>query len=60
MIPYFGVFIDWGFLALRLAVGAILLVHGWPKLKDLKANGVNFEAMGFRPGPLWGTVAAFT
>jgi putative oxidoreductase len=45
-------------LILRIALGAIFIVHGWKKMRDLKQNAKNFEAMGFRPGKLFGTAAA--
>jgi len=48
----------WVLLFLRLVLGAIVIAHGWPKMKNLKQNGANFEGMGFRPGALWGTIAA--
>jgi putative oxidoreductase len=44
---------------LRIALAAIMIVHGWPKIKDLKKNAENFNGMGFRPGMLFGTIAAF-
>ncbi len=43
---------------LRIVVGVILLVHGLPKIKDLKTTMMDFEGMGFRPGFIWGTVTA--
>lgn len=52
------VFNDWSLLLLRLALALIFLVHGWPKIKNLKETHANFEAMGFKPGALWGTIAA--
>ena len=55
---FLAMFTDWGILALRLALGAIFLAHGWPKIKDLRRTGDNFAAMGFHPGALWGSVAA--
>ena len=48
----------WGFALPRIILGALLIVHGWPKIKDLRQNGKNFAGMGFKPGVLWGTVAA--
>jgi putative oxidoreductase len=48
-----------GFVIPRIILGAMLITHGWPKIKDLKATAMNFEGMGFKPGMLWGTVAAF-
>jgi putative oxidoreductase len=43
---------------LRAALAAIFIAHGWTKIKDLKKNAANFNAMGFRPGSFWGTIAA--
>lgn len=45
-------------MALRLVYGAIFLVHGWPKLKNLKVNAENFGMMGFKPGAFWGTIVS--
>lgn len=52
------VFNDFGLLLLRVVLGLIFLVHGWPKIKNLKETHANFEMMGFRPGVFWGTVVA--
>jgi putative oxidoreductase len=49
----------WGFVIPRIILGAMLIAHGWPKIKDLKQNAKNFEGMGFKPGNLWGTIATF-
>jgi putative oxidoreductase len=48
----------WGLLLLRVAFGAIMIAHGFPKLKDVKGTAANFANMGFRPGALWGTLVA--
>jgi hypothetical protein len=48
----------WGFVIPRIILGAMLIVHGWPKIKDLRQNASNFSGMGFKPGWLWGTIAA--
>ena len=45
-------------LVLRIVLGAIFIVHGWPKVSDLKKNAHVFQEMGFRPGVFWGTLAA--
>ena len=58
MIQYLFIFSDWGIFILRLALGLIFLVHGWPKLKNLKVTAQNFEMMGFKPGIFWGTIVA--
>ena len=58
MIQLFYVFSDWGLLALRLALGAIFLVHGWRKIKDMKGTAEAFQGMGFKPGKFWATLVA--
>lgn len=43
------IFDNWSLLILRLVLGVILIVHGWPTIKSLK----------FRPlGNFWSTMAA--
>lgn len=37
---------DWGLLALRLALGAVFIYHGWLKLSDIPATAGFFEAVG--------------
>lgn len=58
MIQPLFVFSDWGLLILRVALGVIMVAHGWPKLKNLKGTAAGFKAMGFKPPKFWGTVAA--
>ena len=48
----------WAVLVLRSVLGFIFMVHGWKKLRDLKQAALNMEGMGFKPGRLFGTVAA--
>ncbi len=59
MIQPLLVFSDWGILALRLALGAILIVHGWPKIKNLKATA-EWLGQTFKPGLFWAIVVALT
>ena len=49
---------DFGLLFFRAVFGVIMMVHGFPKLKNLKETSLNFANMGFRPGAFWGTLAA--
>lgn len=58
MFPLYFLYDMWPVLILRLALGIILIGHGWPKLRDLKQNAKNFDGMGFKPGRLFGTIAA--
>jgi putative oxidoreductase len=59
MFTLLYLFSDLAILILRLALGAIFIAHGWPKIKGLKTTAANFSAMGFKPGVFWGTVVAF-
>lgn len=56
MIQPFFIFSDWAFLILRVVLGAVMIYHGLPKLKNLKATGDGFSGMGFRPGGFWALV----
>ena len=57
MYPFL-LFGSWGPLVLRVVFGLIMIVHGFPKLKNLKETSSNFTGMGFRPGAFWGTLTA--
>lgn len=59
MIQILPLFSDWSLLVIRLVVGVIFLAHGWPKIKNLRQNAINFGMMGFKPGAFWGTIVAF-
>ena len=59
MFLYLATYADVGIAILRAALGVVLVVHGFPKLRNLKQTAVNFGQMGFRPGALFGTIAAF-
>jgi putative oxidoreductase len=59
MIPALLSGADYGLLALRVALGAILMAHGLPKLKHLSATADEFRNMGFLPGRLWAFIAGF-
>lgn len=44
---------EWGFLALRVVIGVIFIVHGWPKITGGKQMA---EAMSGKPNPGMATV----
>jgi putative oxidoreductase len=48
----------WGLLFLRIAFGAIMIAHGFSKIKNLRNTGSDFADMGFHPGMLWGSLIA--
>ena len=58
MVQFLLLFDNWALLILRVVLGLILLIHGWPKIKDLKATSQSFSAMGFKPAMFWGTIVA--
>ena len=58
MITFLFIWSGVALLLLRVFYGALFVVHGWPKVRDIIGNAKNFEGMGFRPGLLWGTIVA--
>jgi putative oxidoreductase len=58
MIPLFFVWSTLALFLLRVFFGLVFLIHGWPKIKDLKQTAANFNGMGFKPGIFWGTIVA--
>lgn len=59
MFPLLYIFWDWAVLALRFALGAIFLVHGASKAKNLQGTIGWFESVGFRPGAFWAPLVTF-
>lgn len=57
MFPILAIFSDYALLLLRLALGFIMVAHGWPKIKNLRGTGDWMASVGFRPGILWAVVA---
>ncbi len=49
---------DISMLLMRLALGLIFIVHGWPKIRNVKMTAQHFDSMGFKPGTVWGTLDA--
>ena len=43
-------------LVARLITGVVMLYYGWPKIRDPIKNAKDFDATGFRPGWLFGTL----
>ncbi|HDY72946.1 MAG TPA: DoxX family protein [Candidatus Jorgensenbacteria bacterium] len=56
MIPVLFIFSDWALLLIRLVLGVILIMHGVPKLQNIKQTAKQFASMGFTPGAFWGVV----
>lgn len=57
MIQPLFVFYDWALLALRLALGVILIAHGYPKLRNLKGTAEWMGSVGLRPGIVFAGIA---
>ena len=48
---------SWAPVFLRIAIGIIFIVHGYPKLnKNLKKTSDLLNSIGFRPGKFWALV----
>jgi putative oxidoreductase len=58
MFPLIYLFNGWATLALRVAVGLILVAHGFPKIKNIPKTSADFAGMGFKPGFVFGALAA--
>ena len=49
--------VNWAPLALRVALGVLFIVHGYPKLfKDFKGTAGFLAGLGFKPGAFWAFV----
>lgn len=59
MFLYLATYSDLALLALRIATGTIIFVHGWAKITNLRGTISSFNQMGFRPGIIFGTLTAF-
>lgn len=58
MVQPFFIFSDWAFFALRVALGVIMVVHGFPKIKNIKGTAEGFRGMGLKLAIFWGALAA--
>jgi len=58
MIQPLLVFSDIGLFILRLALAAILIIHGIPKIKNRQGISQYVGSLGFKPAIFWGTFVA--
>lgn len=62
----FGSAADWGLLLIRVTFGLVMAAHGAQKLfgifggQGLTATGRGFEAIGYRPGKVFATIAGLS
>jgi putative oxidoreductase len=47
-------------LILRIALGILLIGHGWPKLKNFSNTAGWLASTGFKPGKFWALVLILT
>lgn len=47
-------------LLVRLGVGIVAVLHGWPKMKDLASFITHVEKLGLPLAPVFGTAAALS
>ncbi len=56
----YGALDGFAYALLRVVVGGLLAIHGWPKIQDpLKLVGL-VEGLGFQPGAFWAVLLAAT
>ncbi|MFG3098244.1 DoxX family protein [Streptomyces sp. NPDC048202] len=61
-----GAAADWGLLFIRITFGLVMAAHGAQKLfgifggQGLTATGKGFEAIGYRPGKVFATIAGLS
>lgn len=53
-----GVYADWGQLLLRVGVGVIFIVHGWPKIKNPSKFAGWLGTVKVWPSMFWALVVA--
>ena len=58
MIPSLFLWSGWALFLFRVVYGALFVVHGIPKIKNLKGTNAWFDSIGFKPGVFWGTLVA--
>lgn len=51
---------SWASLILRLVIGILFIVHGYPKIKNLKKTAKFTKSIGFKPAMFWAFVLAAT
>ena len=52
------IYSDYGITALRLALGLVLVAHGWPKISDVRGTATWLGPAGFRPAMVWAPIIA--
>jgi len=49
---------EWSFFILRLILGLLMIIHGWPKIKNIKGTAEWMSSSGFKPGIFWAIVVS--
>jgi putative oxidoreductase len=57
MLSVFTFYGGFAVFVLRVSLAAILIAHGWPKVKHPKKTREWFASVGFKPGWLFGSLA---
>lgn len=56
MFPLLLIFGNFSIFLLKVVLGAVLIPHGWQKLKDLNGAAKWMGGVGFKPGKLWALI----
>lgn len=58
MVQPLLIYSDWGIMTLRVILGVVLLVHGLPKIKNIRGTAAWMGPLGFQPAIFWAAVVA--
>lgn len=47
---------EWSIFFARIILGLVMIIHGWPKIKDIKSTAEWMSANGFKPGIFWSII----
>lgn len=57
MLSYILLYQDWAPLILRVVLGIVFVVHGYPKLSKRRAGFISWlDSLGIKPAKFWGLV----
>lgn len=49
---------EWSIFFARIILGLIMIIHGWPKIKDIKGTAEWMSVNGFKPGIFWSVIVS--
>lgn len=49
---------EWSIFFSRIILGLIMIIHGWPKIKNIKGTAEWMSTNGFKPGMFWSIIVS--